>query len=90
MSLENDVTKLQEEDIFKPAGKEEIADRQAELLKNLATPEVRDAIERVVDYMYDDELKSWEEGHEEGELPGSSKDHILYSLNVLAKAIGLR
>jgi hypothetical protein len=81
---------IPEASMFKPADKEEIVNRQAELLKNLATPEVRDAIEKVVDYLYDDELKSWEEGHEEGETPGSSEDHILYSLNVLAKAIGQR
>lgn len=87
MSLEQDITKLQEDDVFKSASKQEVSARQTALLKNLSTPEVKQAIETVLGYLYADELKSWEEDdHEEGDPvePG----HILYSLNILANAIG--
>jgi hypothetical protein len=86
MSLENDVSRLREEEIFKPASKGEMASRQAVLLKNLSTPEVREAVEQVLNYLYTDELKSWQEDHEEGDK--IEPNHILYSLNILSEAIG--
>ena len=90
MSLENDITKLQEADVFKPASKQEVSTRQADLLKNLSTPEVKQAIETVLDYLYADELKGWEEdAHDnDGNPDPVEPGHILYSLNILANAIG--
>jgi hypothetical protein len=93
MSLERDVEKIVEAGIFKPAPRKEVAVRQAAALQNLATPEVRDAIRRVVEYLWEDEVRNWEENsdsdkeYEEGDVV--DKEHILYSLIILANAAGL-
>lgn len=87
MSLEQDISKLMEADIFKPASKEEVNRRTDVIVKRLSTPEVKEAIERVLNYLYEDEYKGWEEdGNEEGDPVNSG--HILHFLNILADAVG--
>lgn len=71
---------------FKPASPEEVEKRNPPPAPRTASVEVQEAMRHVVDYLWADEEKGWEEdGHELGDP--ISADHILYYLNIMRKFI---
>ena len=72
---------------FQPASKEEVKSRGPK--PRMADLEVQEAIEKVVDYLWADEVRGFEEDSDKEYEEGDpiDKNHILYSLAILQKFV---